>query len=68
MTTHNDDILLNERAAADVLGGVSVKTLQRWRYRGQGPGWLKVGASVFYRKGKLQDWLKSRERDPEAAA
>jgi hypothetical protein len=27
---------------------VSVRTLQRWRGQGSGPGWLKIGGRVIY--------------------
>ncbi|MBI1209265.1 MAG: helix-turn-helix domain-containing protein [Azospirillum sp.] len=29
--------------------GMSHRTLERWRCRGQGPAWLKVGGRVLYR-------------------
>ena len=31
---------------------MSHRTLERWRWEGRGPGWLKVGGRVLYR---LQD-------------
>jgi hypothetical protein len=58
----NADPLLDERAAAPYLGDISVRALQDLRRRGNGPGFLKVGRLVRYRRSALDEWLKSRER------
>lgn len=64
--TWNDDVLLGEAAAADVLGGLSTKTLQAWRTEKRGPRFVKLGdgprAPVRYRLSELRRWLQERER------
>jgi predicted DNA-binding transcriptional regulator AlpA len=44
--------LLTETQAAQFLT-MSIKTLQAWRARGQGPHFVKIGRSVRYQKGKV---------------
>ncbi len=41
--------------------GVSVKTLQYWRYAGHpdAPPFIKVGRRVYYRQSDLEQWLAS---------
>jgi len=59
--------VLNEKETAALLR-VSVKTLQTWRYKGNGPKFLKFGRAVRYRRGDLQDFvlraLRSSTSDP----
>lgn len=56
------DQLLNERAAATLLG-YSVRALQNWRVRGGGPAFVKVSTrSVRYRRGDLVAWVRARIR------
>ena len=52
-------ILMNEREAADYLG-LSAKTLQSWRWRHEGPRWLKVGRLVKYKPADLEAYLEKR--------
>ena len=47
--------LLSPREAADLLG-VKVGTLAAWRYRQEGPPWLKVGGAVRYDRPVLEQW------------
>ena len=49
---------LNEKQVAEIMG-ISVKTLQRWRLFGEGPGWKKFGAAVRYPADALQAWIES---------
>ena len=55
--------LLNERDLAR-LTGLSVASVRRWRLLGQGPKFLKLGASpkaaVRYQKEDISAWLASR--------
>jgi predicted DNA-binding transcriptional regulator AlpA len=37
--------------------GVSASTLRKWRIRGVGPRWCKLGRMVRYRIADLDDWL-----------
>lgn len=46
------DVALNEAAASQMLG-INVRTLQAWRFRGQGPRYLKMGRCVRYRRQDL---------------
>ncbi len=39
---------LTQEAAAEFLGGLSTKTLERWRVDGRGPAYRKLGRMVFY--------------------
>ena len=55
------DRLLSETEAAQILT-VKVATLRRWRWAGQGPKFLKIGAAVRYNTQTLTDYLASRER------
>ena len=52
----NSSVYLNEREAA-VMIGVSVKTLQRWRYSRSGPPYIKLKHLVRYPVEDLQSWL-----------
>jgi predicted DNA-binding transcriptional regulator AlpA len=49
------DIHLKETALADRLG-LSVRTLQRWRWQGKGPAYLKLGHRVAYREEDVRAW------------
>ena len=54
-----NDRLLTTREAAGVLG-VSPGTLQNWRWRGEGPPIVKVGAqAVRYAEADLQAFVDS---------
>ena len=59
--------LLTEQETSALLR-ISVKGLQSWRYRGGGPKFLKLGRTVRYRRGDLQDFvlkaLRSSTSDP----
>jgi excisionase family DNA binding protein len=49
--------LLNEKEVAERLA-VSVATVRRWRFSGQGPRATKVGASVRYRPADIEAYLR----------
>lgn len=57
------EALLSEAAAAQRLG-LSIKTLQGWRYRRTGPPYVKVGGAVRYRPTDLEAWLQARTITP----
>ena len=49
--------LLDERQVASILS-VSVSTLRNWRWRGEGPAFIKVGSRlVRYRPDDLQAFV-----------
>jgi predicted DNA-binding transcriptional regulator AlpA len=59
--------LLNDRQVADFLG-VSLATVRRWRLLGQGPRYLKLGASCKYKVSDVAAWLESRPSGGEQPA
>lgn len=55
--------LLSPEELASFLG-VPLKTVYRWRSRGEGPAAFKVGRHVRYGLGDVHAWLDSRrDRD-----
>ena len=62
---------LTEREAADRLA-LSVRTLQQWRVKGNGPPFMKLGAAVRYDADALEQWVDRQTRahtsDPGPAA
>ena len=56
MQPHNDT-----GQAARYLG-ISIKTLERWRYEGRGPVFRKFGKRVLYSQDELDRWAKDQER------
>ena len=56
--------LMNENAAAKYLG-LSVKTLQSWRFKKIGPEYVKMGAAVRYAKEILDLYVKQNIIRPE---
>jgi excisionase family DNA binding protein len=57
--------LLSTEEVAEVLGRPP-RTLRQWRYLGEGPKYLKVGATVRYRAHDVEAWLKAQEQEPAA--
>lgn len=54
--------VFDENAAAKYLGGISPRTLQKWRVFGGGPVFLKVGRRVRYTESDLVTWLNAQRR------
>ena len=52
---------LTEKDLAE-LEGVSVRTLQKWRQRGCGPRFRKVGTLVRYPVAWIREWRESTGR------
>ena len=42
--------------------GVSKRTLEKWRYEGNGPPFLKLGRRVLYNVGDLEEWIRDQRR------
>jgi predicted DNA-binding transcriptional regulator AlpA len=59
--------LLNEHDVAQLLG-VSVRTLQRQRVRGDGPRYVKLGKRVLYREQDIEAYVESRVRQSTSEA
>ena len=52
---------LNDRETAEFFG-ISVKTIQLWRFLGVGPPVTKLSSrTVRYRLGAVLDWAKAKE-------
>jgi hypothetical protein len=58
LITHDPDSALTENQAADFLG-LSVRTLQAWRFRGGGPCYIKIGRAVRYQRRELMAFQKA---------
>lgn len=41
---------------------VSPRTLERWRWKGEGPAFLKIGGRVVYRIDEVVAFEQARER------
>ena len=42
--------------------GVPLKTIYRWRYRGEGPASYRVGRHVRYKLEGVEVWLQARRK------
>lgn len=47
---------------------LSPRTLERWRWREQGPAYLKVGGRVVYRLEDVEAFERASVRQPEAGS
>ena len=56
-----DDALLSEKQAAPILG-LSVAWLQRKRWEGGGPPYIKYGRAVRYKKSELLAFIEAHSR------
>jgi predicted site-specific integrase-resolvase len=54
--------LLDQEKAASLLGGISPRTLERWRSQGKGPRYVKLGKRVFYRPEDLAAFIERNLR------
>ncbi len=54
------DRLLTENEASVFLGGTSPKTLQRWRWAGMPPKFVKIGRNVRYSQAELENFIRTR--------
>ena len=48
--------MLNTAQAADRLG-LTTSALERWRVKGGGPRYAKLGSAVRYRLADLDEWI-----------
>jgi hypothetical protein len=56
-----DHKLINEQEAARRLG-LRIATLQRWRWAGKGPRFLKIEGAVRYDPNDLADFVAASRR------
>ena len=52
-------MLLNEQQAAIFLG-MSISWVQRTRWEGGGPPYVKINHAVRYRQSDLEEWIEGR--------
>jgi len=55
----HDDPLNLPPDAAEYLR-IKVPTLEKWRLKGSGPAYIKVGRLIRYRQSALDDWLEQQ--------
>lgn len=61
MATTFTSALINEIKAAELLG-LKVGTLRRWRWSGDGPGFIKLGTAVRYDPMELERFIREGQR------
>jgi len=61
LANFNPDELLLAAEAAQVLG-ISTKTLANWRWKGNGPSFVKIGGAIRYQVGELKSFIEIRQR------
>jgi hypothetical protein len=49
------EVLINQRTLSD-RWSVSERTLERWRWRGHGPRYIKLGNRVMYKLEDIEDY------------
>ncbi len=57
-TNSAEDPLLSPEQLSQMLGGVPVGSLKRWRTERQGPTCLHIGRHVRYRRSAVEEWLR----------
>ena len=58
---------VNTAQAAEYLGpDFSPRTLERWRWAGGGPVYIRIGKRVYYDVSDLEAFLKSKRRTSTA--
>jgi predicted DNA-binding transcriptional regulator AlpA len=67
MSTNSDQKLLVSPNQLAEYTGIPVQTLANWRWREQGPPWLKLGRHVRYRLADVEKWLDANAQGGAAA-
>lgn len=49
--------LLSQTQVAGMLG-VAARTMERWRYEGRGPRFVRVGGRRLYRRADVDDFIQ----------
>jgi hypothetical protein len=55
---------LTTSEAAEIIGHKK-KTLENWRWRSQGPPYLKLGHKCLYDRDKIYEWAAKHSVNPE---
>ena len=55
-----DELLTADELAEELK--ISPRTLERWRARGIGPAWVRVGRSPRYRRSDVAEWLQEQRQ------
>jgi predicted DNA-binding transcriptional regulator AlpA len=61
-----EDPLLTPEEVSEMLGGVPLATLKRWRTQRTGPAPLHIGRYVRYRRSAVETWLGVKDADAAA--
>jgi predicted site-specific integrase-resolvase len=64
MEAITDLVELTEKQAGK-LAGVVPLTMNKWRYRGKGPVYYRVGGKIRYKRSDVLAWLESCRVDPK---
>ncbi len=64
--THDPDRLIDEHETATLLG-LSVRTLQAWRLRSEGPAFVRLGRAVRYQRGEIRLWIERHTSKPASS-
>ena len=67
MTEHSNLTDLIPEAELAKRFSVKVQTLRAWAARRQGPPRVTIARKVYYRPEAIEEWVRSRERDPAAS-
>jgi predicted DNA-binding transcriptional regulator AlpA len=59
--------LLSTDQLAELIG-VSTSLLKRWRRRGEGPGYTRLGGSIRYEANCVRAWIEAGRVQPRIAA
>jgi hypothetical protein len=66
MTVLDEDLIPEADAARELR--VKPQTLGAWRFRGQGPAYVRIGKLIFYTPSSLRAYIASRTVRPTEAA
>ncbi|MEO5841370.1 MAG: helix-turn-helix domain-containing protein [Acidimicrobiales bacterium] len=59
---------VDDEKAVAAYTGKSAKTFQNMRWKGEGPAYVKLGASVRYRKVDVDRWIEENTVRPSGTA
>ncbi|MCM0622799.1 helix-turn-helix transcriptional regulator [Nocardioides bruguierae] len=60
-TLDAEDPLLSPEQVSEILGGIPVGSLKKWRTERQGPACLHIGRHVRYRRSAVEAWLHQKD-------